>query len=79
MSTRLKDGVIAQEGMTVYGMSPWGELETLYVEPDTKFASTIFPSDDSGAAHCRFLTANCYSDRWAAEVAKPYEASQGDF
>ena len=68
MSTLLKDGVLVLEGMTVYGISPWDDIEVLYVEPGLKRASTTFPSDGSGAAACWHDTADCYAHRENAEA-----------
>ncbi len=65
---RTADGVLAQPAMTVYAVSPWNEIETLYVEHGLERASTIFPYDPS-AAHCSFPTDKCYADKEAAEAA----------
>ncbi len=72
-----EDGVEVYASMTVYGISPWGDTETLYVEDDLEHASTCYVSEGSGgAASCRFDTAGCFSSTWAAEVAMSLDPSR---
>lgn len=68
-SRKAADGVIVHPGMTVFAVSPWKEIETLYVEDDLQFASTCFPSQERGADACKFPISKCYSTAQAAMLA----------
>lgn len=68
---RTIDGVRVKPAMTVYCVSPWREIEVLYVEDDIVYASTCFPAEggrEIRAAACRSPVCWCYADRTAAEA-----------
>ena len=68
-----KDGETAYTGMKVYGISPWADIETLYIGFDLEKATTNTPSKESGAAMCWFETSRCYaSEDVARSVACTY-------
>lgn len=67
---KMADGVEASSAMTVYAVSPWSTVETLYVEDNLLFASTCFPNEESGADACRYPIGRCYSTLAEAEAAK---------
>ena len=72
MSNTTKDGKRATAGMIVYGISPWADIETMYVQLDQISASTTSPTDER-AASCTFPVSNCYSSKCLAErVAMTY-------
>lgn len=82
---RTIDGVRVKSAMTVYCVSPWREIETLYVEDDLVYASTCFPAEggrEIRADACRSPVCWCYADRTAAEAMiqwdlKKKEANDG--
>ena len=61
--SKTRDGHTVSSTDTVYTLSPWGELETLYVEDDLIHASTTFASERSGASHLRSTVASCFHSK----------------
>jgi len=63
------DNIRPTAAMTVYGVSPLNEVETLYVEDCLYYASTCFPTENMGASICRFPIIKCYANKEMAEYS----------
>lgn len=63
------DDVHVEKGQTVYGLSPWAEIETLKVENNLETASTD-KTQDGFSAYTWHAVEKCYSTFEAAEDAK---------
>ena len=70
------DHVRPQAAMTVYAISPYCELETLYVEDTLCRASTIFPSTEDG--YCVYPITQCFACKGLCEAIIEQGQYDGD-
>ena len=80
MDNYTRDGKRAIAGMRVYGLSPWAEVESLFVQLDQTTAGTCEPTESSGADKCTFPVSKCWADKDTARaVACTYVEDKNGF